>query len=191
MQWCHHHNHIRHHHHLVNTTQCTDCDRTKPHSPCPRSEAWSASPRCWSSGPRTRPRWWGRGPAGTSCPWTAARGKTCPPLVSETVRILKSSFSRPTCVPDDDVLEQVAVGHGGCAGCWRGGWTSPQRASGALEQLLCVTWGWQRMRSVALSEKPSAVSPPRLGDSILRSATGVAIVFPPARAWIQGMGGRI
>ena len=58
---------------IVNTT-------FKNHPPCPKSEAWSVSLQCWSSERRTQLRWWGRAPAGTSCPWTGAAGKTCPPL---------------------------------------------------------------------------------------------------------------
>ena len=88
----------------------------------------------------------------------------------------------PTCVPDDDVLEQVAVGHG----CWfvkEGGRHHRELLVG--EQLLCVTWDWRRRMRRRNYRKnrllPSFLTvspPPRLG-SLLRSATGCAIVLPP------------
>ena len=66
------------------------------------------------------------------------------------LRFRKTSFIwvlRPTCVPDDDVLEQVAVGHG--CGCVQVAEEEGGRHHWELlvgEQLLCVTWGWRRMR---------------------------------------------
>ena len=63
------------------------------------------------------------------------------------LRFRKTSFIwvRPTCVPDDDVLEQVAVGHGDCSDR-RGGRTSALGAS-LGEQLLSVCHsGGRRMR---------------------------------------------
>ena len=101
----------------------------------------------------------------------------------------KTSFIwvRPTCVPDDDVLEQVAVGHGDCSVLvvdeeggrqhWELLWESScslcvTRVGGA-----CVerTIG----KTVCCLEPP--VSPRRLGSILLRSATGGAIVFLSAR----------
>ena len=152
------------------------------HPPCPKFEAWSVSLQCWSSEHRTRLRWWDRAPAGTSCPWTGAAGRTCPPLCDHPCAGREINLYWPTCVPDDDVLEQVAVGHG----CWfvkEGGRHHRELLVG--EQLLCVTWDWRRRMRRRNYRKnrllPSFLTvspPPRLG-SLLRSATGCAIVLPP------------
>ena len=93
----------------------------------------------------------------------------------------------PTCVPDDDVLEQVAVGHGDCS-VWvvdkEGGrqhWELLWESSCSL----CVTRvggacaGRTIGKTVCCLEPP--VSPRRLGSLLLRSATGSAIVVLAAR----------